>query len=412
MGSSTTLLEQAVKESIGTSVSSPVHALPRHADLDWQILRGDASLLDDVADEWNAICDSGQFRYVFLRPPLVRAYLDAFAPNSPLMLLTARPRGQRVALFPLIEPTFGPSRFGLRWLHPAGNIHFPLIEVISRHENPDQVAHELWAVLRTLKHWDVLELDTVPLGGIADRVRQLAEGAGRTAHVHRATEAPFLRIPVAETLDDLINLQRTSKRQQLRRSLRRLEKLGEVGFVEVRSDGDRDRLFQAYRQFVDLEHSSWKGSTDCSIASSPHLNAFFTQLLDDPDARDLLRLHILTCDGEPVAASIGMVSGTTMFGLRIAFSDTYRSASPGHLLILHLIHALHLQGFETLDFCDGPSEYKTAWTQTASPIGYIFLFNSGWRARLAYGGLFQVLPRLTPVLESKWFRKVSRRVMD
>jgi CelD/BcsL family acetyltransferase involved in cellulose biosynthesis len=395
-----------VTDGAGSRVISP-------ATLDWQIGRGNASLINHLEHEWQAICDSGSFRYQFLRPPLVRAYLDSFAPDADVLVITARREGTLVAVLPLIERTIGPVRLGLRWVRSAGNLHFPIIDVISNHEDPRQLSRELWNVLRASQDWDVLQIDITPRGGIADQVRDAAEKDGALVHTHDLhLEAPYLEIPDTSTLDDIVARQRSSLRQNLRRGLRRLRDLGEVRIVAAGGDGNHEYLAETYQQFVDLEHRSPKGAAGDSIKADHVVRGFYERLLDDPVTRNMLRVHILTCNGDPVAGSLGMASGTTMYGMRISYSDVYRACSPGHLLILYLLQSLGEEGFQRLDLGRGNTEYKRAWTTMTTPQGYIFIFNKGLRGRFAHTAMFVVGPKVKEALGKTRFQPILKRLLQ
>ena len=415
MRKSSTLLDQPGDAPPGVYLTLNASRNLHHEELHWEVARGDASLIEDLEAEWNAICDNGQFRYPLFRPAVVRAWLGAFVPGSTVVVLTARQHGRLVALMPFVERTIGPRRLGPRWLRCSSNLQIPRMDVISSHEDPEQIAREMWGVLRAAGNWDVLQFDSVPSGGIAERVRNLAAQDGHKTEsrhpLHHPEASPFISIPGSPTLESLIDAQRKSLRQQLRRDLRRLKEKGDVQIIETCGGDGHDRLVEAYQQFVELEDRSWKGDNGSSLKRRPAENDFFMNLIEDPDLGDHLRIHTLTCNGNPVAIAISLVSCTTLFGTRITFNNDFRTYSPGQLLILHQIYTLGQQGFDTLDLGGGLQDYKMAWTPATSPMGFPFIFDQSFRGRLAHAAIFSLWPRAMAAMEHGPLARVAKRVL-
>jgi CelD/BcsL family acetyltransferase involved in cellulose biosynthesis len=393
------------------SRDSPVrdHASP--AGLQWQIVKGDDSLLDKLEAEWIEDAENWPCTYKFLRPQLVRAHLSIYSPDASVVLVTARREGRLVAVLPLVERTIGVRGRGLRWLRSAGNEAFPLFDVVSRNENPQELARDLWRVLGSTLDWDILQINDAPLDGVAGQMRTHAERDDARIHVHRPTQAPYLNLPAAETLDEVIaHIPSKSMRKHLRRDLKQLKELGEVRLVMSGWDGDHNRMAACYNTFVEMEQSSWKGAAGYSIMANHTARAFYERIFNDPELRHHIRVHVLTCNDDPVAASIELVSGTIIYGLRIAFNDAYRKYSPGHLLTLYQVYEFGRQGFLKLDLGAGSLEYKMAWTPSATPMGHHYFFNRGLRGRLAHDLMFQLWPMIRQRLDTSRADRISRRI--
>jgi len=375
--------------------------------LTWHLLRGTESILRDLEEEWEILCESEDVRYGYLRPKLLRVHLSAFSPGTSLTLIVARQAGELMAIFPLEDRTNGFDPISVRWLRSASNRELPHLDVICRDSDTERVARDLWRLFREMKGWDVLQIDTVPSGGAVDQLRELAGQEGRRIYLHNPTRVPFIEIPASRTIHEVIEKQHRSLRKQLRRDLRKLEELGDIRLVEGGGEGAPDHTASCYQRFLDLEHDTWKGRESYSIRSRREMKVFYDNLFHTEGSEGRWRVHLLTCDGEIVSGALGLVSGTTYYGIRIAFNERYRRYSPGHLLLLHQIHALGRRGYTTIDMGRNDSPEKMAWTSSTHQLGTPFIFNHSLRGRIAHFLIVKAAPTMKSLLKEKWTPKVS-----
>lgn len=119
---------------------------------------------------------------------------------------------------------------------------------------------------------------------------------------------------------------RKSRVKDIERNLRRLRGMGEIGFE--RAD-EPEQVKRRIEQFLILEQSGWKGlngtaflSRDCDTAFARMAFAVNGQTIVDS----------LLLDGDPIAMSINMSNGSTLFTLKCAYDENYRKFSPGLVL--------------------------------------------------------------------------------
>lgn len=387
--------------------------VPRPIDeLEWDVLEGSAAKIAAVSDEWDALCGRQPDVTEFLRPALIRAYLESFSPRSPLALILGRRNRDLEVVLPLTRRTVGRGHYGLQWLHVAGNIHFPVFDAICDQQGALDHADGLWKALRSLPEWDVLQLDSVPEGGVLDRVKTLAEGSGVSAYIHRPENTPVYQIRPAGSVDDVVAQQRRKLRQQLRRNLRRIRELGEVELIEAGAENDQGDPSECFGCFMEMEHRSWKGRQGTSVKAKAATRSYYERLFRDPALRGRFRVHLLELNGEPIASSIGMVSGSTFYGLKNAHSEAHRTYSPGHLLMLHMVYALGQQGFRHFDLGGEANQYKLAWTSETRRQATVFLFRPGVRGFLARALLLEIGYRVKRLLGDRPLPPVVRRFVD
>jgi len=368
--------------------------------LTFEWIRGDRAIIEALASEWGELCGRSGDEQPFFRPALALAFVDAFMPNAAVVLVTARRDGQLVAVLPMVERVFGVGRFGVRWLHSTSNTHFPRFDVVHADIDADVLAHQLWRFLSSQPDWDVIQIDSAPGGGVADRMRFAAAREGARSALHDAKSTPYLAIDPNEhhTFEAILKGRSKSLRSGLRRAARKLDELGTVALVCLGPQDSRESLLEGVRYFYELEHSSWKGQAGTSILSDPSTQAFYDRLVDHAIERGELLTYRLEVDGDPVAIDLGMIAGSTYMGLKIAHDDAYKHCSPGHMLNLHILRDLACRGFRELDMGGKAEPYKLAWTDTARPFGNVFLFHPGMRGDV----LWRLMFRLGPEMRRRW----------
>lgn len=350
---------------------------------------GGPELITRISGEWDELCDHGNPELSFLRPALVTAYINAFAPDDPVLLLVAY-RGRRlVAVLPLQERYLGAGPVGMTWLRFAGNVHFVRCDVISRDEDPDLIAREFWTLLRARQKWNLIQIDVAPMDGIVARMRALAAAEGAATGIHNPGETPYIGVPDPTVgIDDLIAAQGKSLRGSLRRGGRRLGERGAFEFVVIREGSPEGDITDWVDRLCDLEHRGWKGEAGTSINSDASTRAFYSSLARDPALRRSLVCLALVLDGEMVAGDIGLLAGNTYFGMKIAHDEAYRDCSPGHVLMLHELLALSRMGYSEFDMGGRAEPYKLFWTSTTRPFGRVFIFRKSLRGRLLHWAFF------------------------
>jgi hypothetical protein len=158
-------------------------------------------------------------------------------------------------------------------------------------------------------------------------------------------------------------------RYNSRRRQRNLEKEGELEFVMVADDSDRQLYDQAIDYYILVSVHSWKpvGTT----VSTPIIG-----LIHIAARLGCLRLAILRLDGKPIAAQFWLVSGGVASMMRPNYHGDYRKFAPGVVLTSMAIeHLLDTDRVESLDFGYGDDEYKSKWVDSYRSYEGIIAFN-------------------------------------
>ncbi|MFE1600831.1 GNAT family N-acetyltransferase [Methylobacterium sp. ID0610] len=125
---------------------------------------------------------------------------------------------------------------------------------------------------------------------------------------------------------------------------RRQRRLAEAGAVRVERVGPSGNLAAAVAAFLALERGGWKGRAGTALASRPATAAFATALFRAGDGPVTARADLLRLDGAPIAASLSLVCGRTVFLLKTAYDEGQAAFAPGALLEAEIVRALHEDG--------------------------------------------------------------------
>ncbi|MDF1824940.1 MAG: GNAT family N-acetyltransferase [Verrucomicrobiales bacterium] len=152
------------------------------------------------------------------------------------------------------------------------------------------------------------------------------------------------------------------RRQDMRRSLRRLDK-GLPGSRVVILRGDEIRVSDL--ENVAFFHIDYFRKDGVSPLEDKALLNMLGEASKDPGVG--LQVSALVDRGEMVAVDIGFVRGKKYYGYLTGFDPAFRSFAPGKCLLLKRIDIwTEKDGVETLDFLSGDEPYKTGFTHGES----------------------------------------------
>lgn len=122
-----------------------------------------------------------------------------------------------------------------------------------------------------------------------------------------------------------------SRVKDIERNLRRLRDLGDLQFERAT---DSALVTKRIEQFLAVEHSGWKGKAGTSFLSDPQ-HARFARKAFCPHLGQT-SVDSLLLDGTPIALSVNIRAGATLFTPKCAYDEAYRKYGPG-LALEHLV---------------------------------------------------------------------------
>lgn len=142
------------------------------------------------------------------------------------------------------------------------------------------------------------------------------------------------------------------RRHEIRRLRKRLAEQGELQSITLEDDGDIDRWID---EFLRLESKGWKGRNASAFACSEADRAFFRSIAHDAFRRRRLMMMGLQFNGEMIALKCNFLGGNGGFAFKIAYDEAFQQYSPGVLLEMDNIAAVHERTLlKWMDSCADP----------------------------------------------------------
>lgn len=300
-----------------------------------------ASGLDRWSAEWDALAAQALVANPFYESWMLRPAFEAFAPAGGVdVAVIHRDDSQGRSLLTGLMPVVRFSRFhgmpcrGLTlWNHLHGVLSTPLL-------HRDHASQSLGAFLDFASEtgdrlivFDMVDAERSFGQVLTDVLNQrrlmsvVEDQHNRAFFRPRASSEAYL----AEALDG-------RRRQEYRRQRRRL---GEQGALETRILRPGDNVEPWLDAFLRLEASGWKGTEATALASRPNERAFFRSIVVSAHAKGRLQMLGLFLSGEPVSIKCNFLAGGGAFSLKIAYDERYAKFSPGVLLEIDTIEAMH-----------------------------------------------------------------------
>jgi CelD/BcsL family acetyltransferase involved in cellulose biosynthesis len=354
------------------------------------VRRGGPERIEEVRDSWRTLCEETGSE-PFFDPDWIAAHLRAFEPNSELILLTASVNGRLAGVMPLIRKTGRFAGITVRKLTGVTNFHSVRLGLL-RSPGPagDEAVEAIWAQLRGIAGWHVLELYRFPTGGSCESLLSLAARDGYRTFRRSEPGSPVLRLQMDETgRYDWRGDTNGHFRHELRRYARLLEaETGETPRLVRREQADPEPL----TAFFDLESAGWKGRKGSAISCRSETSAFYTEIARVAQDLSCFCLHSLEVQGKMVAAVFGVVTKDCYFPLKIAHDERLRRCGPGHVLVNAILEECAQRGIARLYFGGTAERWKTRWTSGVQQHATGFVFNTGHFPQFIFGVKATLVP--------------------
>ncbi len=303
-----------------------------------QVLEGEAATgwLEQPANRaaWQKLYADCPWRTPTLSPTFVECWLRHYRDRwNPLLITERNAAGELVALMPL-----------------AHNRH--LITGAGAH----QAEYQGWLATGAAHDFATRALQTLRARWPAHRLRLRylppgipVEGFEKALSALRLTarRRPLMRLEASR-------IQAALRKKGNRSRLNRLKRLGEPQLQQLRDTAELEAVLPQIAAFYDLRQGGLHG--DWPFADDPAKAPFLLALAETTPSP--LHVSLLTLDGEPVSAILGIVD-EAVFSLAItAQSPRHAALSPGKLHLYLLAERLLEQGLSQLDLTPGDDPWK------------------------------------------------------
>ncbi len=257
------------------------------------------------------------------------------------------PRGRMIGLMAIrSRSSFLTRGLAIGWLHPHAAVGAPLVDRMAATRAIDALFD--W-IARERRGWTGLVLPRlVRTGPLFSALIARAVANNRAWSV----AAPYERA-VLLSGQSSDNVLRGVHSPRLRKEHnRKLNRLRDLGRIEIRSTSGAGEVRDSIETFLALEQKGWKGRRGTALLSSVG-DATFTRVMTRLMARrGQCRIDCLTLNDRPVAMAIMIASAGRCYFWKTAYDESFAAYSPGALLARMLIERqLAEPGIDLTDSC-------------------------------------------------------------
>jgi CelD/BcsL family acetyltransferase involved in cellulose biosynthesis len=309
-----------------------------------------------------------------------RSFLETQEPHPDDILFVAiLIRGALRAVLPL-RPVRLMSGLGRRGLEVPVNPHVPFCDIVV--SDRALVRRVMPAVLGSLakqtgSSWDYLALRRTLRD--SDAVECLQDVPGFFSRSCQSGHVDYLNV---HSYDELFGALSSHFRNNLRRAHKRAEILGGITYKTGTAPRDCDDLFP---EFLAVEASGWKGhhGTKTAIALDVGLRRFYGALMRRFAERGRCRIDVVRHGSRPIAAAFSLVMGTSLYGLKIGYDESYAHIAPGNLLHWYIIQsACEDRRLDTFNMTSDAA-WHSQWRPQATPLLDLVVVRPGTSGRIA-----------------------------
>jgi CelD/BcsL family acetyltransferase involved in cellulose biosynthesis len=220
----------------------------------------------------------------------------------------------------------------------------------------------------------------------------------------RTPYVPLNGLP--ETPESWLSLVSANFRSIVRRKSRKLQTIGAVRIRRVENADPK-----ALQAFYNLEQSGWKGQEGTAIACAESTRQFYNEIAAEAEEFGYLALYFLEVNDKPIAAQFGLRLSGRYFMPKIAYDESQKEHSPGHLLTHGILADCIADGYSEFDFIGPRAEYKAKWTDAERPHSSHWIFARTVYGRVLHTLKFHIRPtikKLTPGRVREWISKSPR----
>ncbi|HYM15970.1 MAG TPA: GNAT family N-acetyltransferase [Dehalococcoidia bacterium] len=301
--------------------------------------------LDRISAEWVGLLGQVSNPVPFVTPAWQRVWLKHFQAGRRVRLLTARDGERLIGVAPLLCEGERAELVG----------HYSICDYMDVVVTPGFERSFFPAVLERLLADGVREIDLRGLRAASPTTSAAADAAAALGlAVQREDEAHSPTVDLPDTWDGYLATLSKKDRHELRRKLRRLESAG--GDLRLRAvteaeeaGASLDTLFHLMR--ISSHHKE-------EFLERPGMEAFFREMTSTMASEGMLRLYILTLDGQAVAAVLNFDLGGRLYMYNSGYDPAYAHYAVGLMSKALLLRDAIEQGRSCVDFLRGDESYK------------------------------------------------------
>jgi CelD/BcsL family acetyltransferase involved in cellulose biosynthesis len=230
----------------------------------------------------------------------------------------------------------------------------------------------------TCRNWDVIHLEQIP--ETSDSIKMLrycARKKGLLFECWEQTVCPY--VVLNQELGQIMEKREGSLKKEIRKSARRLQDRGKVGFTRSITHENIDDLIET-AAFVDKQSRKYEEGKALFTNSVPR--EFLREVAKIFAQRKWLDFATLELNEVPIAYEFHFRYKEKNFAYTGSFDQAYASFAPGMGIIYRLIQDSIDQGIKEYDLLQGGHDYKWRWTNQGRKHYQLMIINKTPSARL------------------------------
>ncbi|MFX0200262.1 MAG: GNAT family N-acetyltransferase [Candidatus Hodarchaeota archaeon] len=336
----------------------------------------DLNQFSKLKEVWNTLVREQKYHIPFLCHEWFSLWLKHFLGHNKLLMLLVSDGIRPLAIVPfVIKAEKFKGLFPCSKLDLIGNAHSPVRKFIFGHLTDNtkiDIAEDIFLFLcNQFRHWDVIELDSLPEEDYSFHILSQAISKCRMKNRQYFCFGNWYLDNINYSGDEYIGRRSKNTKKQLKKRMSRLSELGNLVFKIGNEKEKVNHYMELYQQ---VRAKSWKHA---EIDSGFHED--FRRLMAE---KGWLRFGFLALNGSPIAVQIRIVCNRTAYFMNTAHDSKYDKFSPGTLLRTefskYLIDADNVLEIDTLK---GDEPYKKEWTPKRRERKGITIFNNNLKGQ-------------------------------
>jgi CelD/BcsL family acetyltransferase involved in cellulose biosynthesis len=299
-----------------------------------------------------------------------------FGADKGLLLLIAEDDGVPIGIAPLMYSSLKAYGFPIRKVEFIGTPKSDYNNFILARNSDECIKLFLEKAYHSFqKKWDSIELDDISEPSTLKVLKETKDNL-QTVSIRSLHECFYIDLP--NSYDSLYNNLEYKFRQNLRRSMRNLEKNHKVEFVDYSTTDKSDNGMQI---LFDLHQKRWKAKGDVGAFADPAVRRFNLDLAKNFAQLGWLSLNSMNVDGIPAASAYGFKYHSKFYYYLHGIHPAYHRYSVGNLLVANLLKKSIVEQVKEFDFLRGDESYKGRWTLSSRKNFNVILTKKRFTAR-------------------------------
>ncbi|MFX0140482.1 MAG: GNAT family N-acetyltransferase [Candidatus Hodarchaeota archaeon] len=339
-----------------------------------------------IKDKWDKLLTESGINNPYLTHDWFRIAFEYFEKKDELFILLVKDEDEVITIAPFLisyEKYLGIPVKKIRFLE---NVHTPFQDIIIAQKRQESLETIVVYLLKNFQMWDILQL--MEIRNNSENIKILEDLCNKKNIFHYQffiSRSWFVQTNMDS--EQGVAKIKPKVRRELRRKIRRIERLGKLSFQVITELKDIEKHFDI---FFNFHEQTWKGKEK---------NAeFYYKIARKFSQGEEIILYCLCLNECPIAYTFVLKSRNTLFCIKTTYDPSYYAFSPGTIMFHKILeNSFRDKVIEKFDIGRGDEYYKQELT--SYPINQINFFGGHKRTFASY--LYHVRFKLVLYIKKK-----------